>query len=274
MSVKTELALLLETIVAESVPSSDVALLLSGGVDSLSLGFAASATGKTVHAYTFQVGEWESKDSRAAQRASRLMGWDCELIKVPIDNLERDFISLARQWKCKKKTQFECTWPFLYVIPRIKEQYILSGIAADGHFGVSKKAMIHFRYPKEKFDEFRRAYFSSPNPAGQVQQKAIIEHYGKSQVAPYLDRRVFDYFIQFDHDQINKPKQKILTLRAYPDLFRLIGRRPHENLQLVAGVDVIFRNLLGSPLNTKGRTRVMDLCRDYSGYTGHDDEND
>lgn len=256
---------LLQDIIREQVPAgADVALLLSGGVDSLSCGFAAHLAGYRVHAYTFQMGEWESTDSKSARKAAEIMGWRFTLTKVPVDNLEADFLKLARDWKCQKKTQFECTFPFLYLVPEIVEDYVISGIAADGHFGLSKKAMVHFKTPKAKFDEFRRAYFSSSNPAGQAQQKALIEHYGKTQIAPYLDRRVYDYFIQFDWDAINKPKQKILTLRAFPEFFAKIGRRPHENLQLVAGVDVIFQSLLKTSLNKKRRTRVMDLCRDYA----------
>ena len=129
--------------------------------------------------------------------------------------------------------------------------------------------MIHFRYPKASFDEFRRHYFSSLNPAGQVQQRAIIESYGRVQIAPYLDRRIYDYFIQFDWDQINKPRQKYLTLTAFPQQFSRIPPRPHANLQLVAGVDHVFETLLKTPLNAKGRKRMMDMCRDY-GATADD----
>lgn len=256
---------IIETIVNEqSKGVKDVALLLSGGVDSLSCDFAAHDLGMQIHAYTFQVGEWSSEDSRSAERAARLMGWRFTLIKVPIDNLEADFLKLARVYKCQKKTQFECTFPFLYLVPAITERVVLSGIAADGHFGLSKKAMIHYRHPKSKFDEFRRAYFSAANPAGQLQQKQLLGEYGKMQIAPYLDRRVFDYFMAFDWDQINKPIQKIKTLQAWPNYFKRVGRRPHQNLQLTAGVDTIFLQLLNSPLNTKKRTRIMDLCRDYA----------
>lgn len=260
----TDLRDLLCTLVAEGAPEDDVALLLSGGVDSLSLGFAATALGKRVSAYTFQVGEWESTDAKTAARAAAEFGWEFRLVKVPLDHLERDFLELAERWGCVKKTQFECSWPFLYLIPEIRERYVLSGIAADGHFGLSKKAMIHFRYPKASFDAFRERYFSSANPAGQLQQKAICESFGRIQVAPYLDRRTFDFFLRYDWDQINRPQQKWLTLTAFPEFFKRCSVRRHANLQLVAGVDRIFETLLRSSLNLKGRTRVMDLCRDYA----------
>lgn len=260
---------LLENIVAEQTYGArNVALLFSGGVDSASVGYAARSIGKTVVAYTFQMGELRSKDAIAAERMSELIGWDWHLIKVPVDNLEADAIRLATEYGCRKKTQFECTLPFLYVLPEIKEVVVLSGIAADGHFGLSRKAMIHCRYPKEAFDEFRTQYFSQSNPAGYVQQRQLIEQHGKELCSPYLDRRLFDYFIQFGWDELNKPKQKMPILRAYRDMFQLTGRRDHANLQLVGGVDMICKNLLRSVLNTKHRTRMMDLWRDIADRYG------
>jgi len=241
-----------------------VALLMSGGVDSTSLGFASHELGKKVACYTFQMGELKSSDSAAAQKIAEEMGWEFNLVKVPVDNLEDDAIKLAAVLGCRKKTQFECTLPFLYVVPRIKEQVVLSGVAADGHFGLSKKAMIHFRTPRSKFDQFRFEYFGQDNPAGYVQQKKLVEQYGKKHSAPYMDKSVLDYFIQFDWDTLNKPKQKMPVLRAYSEHFKRVGRRDHANLQLVASVDIICQRLLSGRLNTKHRTRMMDFWRDVA----------
>lgn len=254
---------ILNGLVAESTDGeTEVAVLMSGGVDSTSLGFAAAEIGKRVVCYTFQMGELQSNDSAAAKKISRAMGWEWNLIKVPVDNLEADAIKLAAIFNCKKKTQFECTLPFLYILPKIKEQVVLSGVAADGHFGLSKKAMIHFRSPKSKFNKFRSDYFGQANPAGYVQQKKLVEQYGKKHSAPYMDKRVFDYFIQFDWDTLNKPRQKMPVLRAYSEFFKKVGRRDHANLQLVARVDIICQRLLSGKLNTKHRTRMMDFWRD------------
>jgi len=254
---------LLEEVISEDLKGQkEVALLFSGGVDSTSIGFALTDLGIKVSAYTFQMGEWESRDMKHAIKTAGLMNWNLTKIKVPVDFLEEKFIELASKWKCKKKTQFECTLPFLYVIPKIKENLIYSGIAADGHFGLSRKAMVYYKYPHSVFNQFRRDYFGASNPAGQIQQKALIEEYGKRQSAPYLDKRIYDYFIQYDWDQLNKPKQKMPILKAYPDYFQQVGRRNHENLQLISGADKICESLLQTKLNKKKRIRTMDLYRD------------
>jgi hypothetical protein len=53
----------------------------------------------------------------------------CKVIEIPTSNLEVDFIRLAKTIGCKKKTHFECCFPFLYVYPEIKETEVLSGWA-------------------------------------------------------------------------------------------------------------------------------------------------
>jgi asparagine synthetase B (glutamine-hydrolysing) len=267
----TELRELLVELVSRDAPDADVALLFSGGVDSCSLGFAADALGKRVHAYTFQTGEWESADVVAARRVAQLRSWEWTLVKCPVDNLRADFVRLVRELRCAKKTQLECSWPFLYLLPAVVERCVLSGIAADGHFGLSRKAMQHYRRPKWRFDDFRRAYFGSANPAGLVQLRALCAIHGRDLVAPYLDARVCDFFLRFDHDALNRPQEKQTTLDAFRDDFMRTGRRRHANLQLVAGVDIVFRSLLDdASLNRKGRTRIMDLVRDYARVTDED----
>jgi asparagine synthetase B (glutamine-hydrolysing) len=259
----SELRGILNEVVAEKAGDEKVvALMMSGGVDSTSVGFAANEVGKRVVCYTFQMGELKSADSAASKKIATAMGWEFNLIKVPVDNLEADAIKLAAVFGCKKKTQFECTLPFLYIFPKIKQKVVFSGLGADGHFGLSKKVMIHHRFPRKLFDDYRRDYFSLKNPAGLLQQKKLAKQYGIEHGTPYFDKRVFDFFIRYDWSTLNKPIQKIPILRAYPEKFREVGRRDHANLQLVARVDIICQRLLSGKLNTKHRTRMMDFWRD------------
>jgi asparagine synthetase B (glutamine-hydrolysing) len=262
------LAPLLEDAIAGELPAGTetVGLFFSGGVDSLSCGFAAEALGLRVHAYTFRLEARPSEDLQYARIAAKLLGWPLTVVDVPTDVelVERDALRLAREFGCRKKTTFECTWPFLYVVPTLEEKTVVSGVAADGHFGVSKKAMIHYREPKTRFDEFRRGYFGDENPAGVVQQRKLVEDAGGTLIAPYLAGAVFDYLLGFDWNELNRPKQKIPALLAYPDRFDGLRYRRHANFQLVAGVPAVFEKLLDRPINRKSRRRVLDLCRDLA----------
>ena len=91
-----------------------------------------------------------------------------------------------------------CAFPFLYVYPHIKEKYILTGWAADGYYGVSKRANIHYKHTKELLDVFRNGYFGKldkesqkftpGNPVGVKQQMLLAETIDSTLVAPYIDK--------------------------------------------------------------------------------------
>lgn len=246
-----------------------VAVLLSGGVDSVSVAFAAHRLGKKITAYTFHLDGQPSYDSQKAEDIAKHMGWDVCTVVVPIDNIERDFIRLAKEVYCEKKTHFECCFPFLYVYPQIKEHEVLSGWAADGYYGVSKKANIHYKHTKEKFDEFRKEYFMQNNRAGYVWHKRIAEEIHKKRfIAPYLDPAVASFFMNKDWYELNQPFQKHHVVEAFPEFEQIGGVKKHINLQLGSGIDKLFERevLSNSRLNFNNRKRVMDVCRDWSAH--------
>ena len=258
---------ILEDIIATEVPDTDVAILLSGGVDSLSLAFAAQRLGKNIHAYTFHLNGDRSYDSIKAEETCKAFGWECNTIIIHTDNLRDDFIQLAKQYDCKKKTHFECTYPFMYVFPEIEQYFVITGIGADGYYGVSKKAVLHYKEPKELFDSFRRKYFAPHNVTGFRQIEQLAEEYDKQLVHPYIYHpEVMDFFFQYDWYELNTPKQKQIVRDAYAYEFSKIGKvKDHINLQLGSNIDHLFETLLSDKLlNNRGRTRIMDLASDYA----------
>ena len=146
---------LLETQIREQIPTEKCAVLLSGGVDSLSVALAAHNVGKKVVAYSFHLEGKESYDFKTAQKVAWVMGWTFKPTIVPTDNLFDDWLTLV-ELECKKKTHFECVFPFLYMYPYITEEYVLTGWGADGYFGVSKKAQMRYgsEKGKKKYHEF------------------------------------------------------------------------------------------------------------------------
>ncbi|NDB61766.1 hypothetical protein EB001_25495, partial [bacterium] len=113
---------ILMDIVNEQSKEQDVAVLLSGGIDSISVAFAAHRLGKTLHCYTMYVDGVVSKDAQNAIDTAKEFNWDINIINVPTVNIVGDFKHLVSHYNCQKKTQLECTWPFLYVYPNIKEK--------------------------------------------------------------------------------------------------------------------------------------------------------
>ena len=256
---------LLSDHIKNNAPDDELAVLLSGGVDSLSCAIAATDAGKTVNAYSFHLDGNESYDFHKAKEVCEIMDWNFTGVSVPLDNLEEDWFHLMNEIGCKKKTHYECVWPFLYVYPKIKEKYVLTGWGADGYHGVSKKAVMHYKHPKEKFDEFRDEYFLPEKTAGLNWHLTLSQRYDTIMVNPFLDEKVKKYFYEFTWDELNKPKQKQHIRDDFPELNSFGNIKPHLNLQLASGVDDVFLTLLDNKkINFKKRERIMDICRDWN----------
>jgi len=250
----------------QSSKDSEVAVLLSGGVDSLSVAFAAQHLNKKINTYTFHLKDNPTYDSKKAEEVSKIFNWNCNVIQVPTDNLVNDFLTLKNEIQCVKKTHYECCFPFLYVYPQIKEKEILSGWAADGYYGISKKAILNYTKgkTKQKFDEFRDDYFDVNARAGYIWHNRVASKYNKTFITPYLNEKIKDYFYNMDWYQLNQPFQKHHVVSAF-DEFKKFKFKKHINLQLGSGVDKLFEKLLNvKEINFKNRKRVMDICRDWT----------
>ena len=265
--------------IKNNVPDSEIAVLLSGGVDSVSVGLAAESAGKKVHAYSFYLNGAPSYDFIKAAEVAHKRNWNFTPIVVPTDNLVRDWHRLV-ELKCRKKTHFECVFPFLYVYPEIEEKYVLTGWGADGYFGPSKKAMMRYSSYKKKrnyvqyckehnqkrlnWNEFRLAYLDG-DCAGLKEHTNLATKHNKIHVTPYLDTDVRELLMSKSYEELNKPKQKHFIRRDFTELKKFGTIKPHQNLHLNAGVDKLFETLLNNTeINFKGRKRMMDICRDWS----------
>ena len=242
----------------------EVAVLLSGGVDSLSVAFAAHELGKKVHAYSFHLDTGSSYDSDKAAEVSQIFKWPLTIKVVPTDNLEEDFFKLAKEYDCKKKTHFECVFPFMYLYPEIRQEEVLSGWAADGYYGISKRAILHYTKgkTKEKFDEFRNDYFLPTKSAGYMWHKIVADKHNKKFITPYLSKAVRDFFYSKDWYELNEPFQKHHVVNDF-EQFKKFNFKKHINLQLGAGIDKRFETLLNnSKINPNNRYKsVSGICQ-------------
>ena len=274
-----QLKKLLVDAVSKSIESPECALLLSGGVDSISVGLAAKHAGKKVHAYSFHLDTHESYDYKKAREVSEYMGWLFTGVVVPTTNIPEDFRILAKMG-CSKKTHFECVFPFLYMYPKIKEKYVLTGWGADGYIGVSRKAEMRYSKPQRlwnyhewcmrtnsKFmtwNEFRNTYFLPENCAGHLQHEKVVTKHNKIMVNPYMEKEIKDVFYSFNWQELNIPIQKHHARTGFCEFEKFGIIKEHENLHLGAGVDKVFGDLLNNDkINLKNRKRMMDVCRDW-----------
>ena len=122
------------------------------------------------------------------------------------------------------KTKTECLWPFLYVCRFLESEGIgtlVTGHAAGGHFGTSKKAMIHYKTPKSKFQTFRSLFFRKPDFSQRQTLTALGSKHGVGVELPFGDPKMFSLFEDASWDDLNKPKQKQALRQEYPELDEL-----------------------------------------------------
>ena len=213
-----------------------VAVATSGGISSAALLASAIEAGKTPTVMSFTFEGHNSTDFLYANKLANFFGVKFEPVYLPVDQTKilSSIRLLTKTYNLKKKARIECTFPFLYlaqVVERLKISTLVTGLCDDGHFGLSKKAMIHFREPQEKFDAFRCDYFSNPDAAGRKGITQVCKDANVKIINPYYDVKVFRLFIGRSWDDLNKPRQKEAIRREYPELDRFNIPR-HSNLQL------------------------------------------
>ena len=225
----------------------NIAILLSGGIDSASVLFSLIDAKKNVTCYTFMLDGILSTDFAMARHLCKRVGTQFVPIFLPTnyDVIMADLRTLAAMG-AKTKTDFECAWPLLYCYKQIKERSVYSGMGADGHFCISKKGMIHWR---DRIDAFRQHLYSSPRYAQAGIHRSIAASHGKHHTAPFMTPEMRAVFVGTTWADVNKPKQKQPIIDALGSRARLLKKiNPHTNLQL--GDSGIAKHL-GGLVNTK-----------------------
>lgn len=224
---------LLEESLADVPPEPAVAL--SGGVDSTSVLFALQELGKSPRAYTFHIEGHESTDLRVARDVCRTFDVPFTPVALPTDlqTIKQDTYSIIEGLGYTSKTDIECIWPFLYLLPEIGETTLATGACADGHFVISREAMLNGKHETvERMDKFRADLFGDPDYAQIRMVEQLAGQYGIDDVrVPFFERPFVKAFMGTAWDEINKPKQKQPIIDAYPDRFAKVKVRSHTNLQ-------------------------------------------
>tara|TARA_R110000737_G_scaffold15551_1_gene32191 strand:+ start:972 stop:1814 length:843 start_codon:yes stop_codon:yes gene_type:complete len=240
-------------------PYDNYTIMLSAGIDSRSLVFESLEQNKTFNCCTFRMDNIESKDYLEAKALCDYYNLELIDIKLPSDVsvLEKDIYDL-KLLGCNSKTDFECFWPFYYAYKEIKNDTLMTGLAADGHFCLSKKGMIHFK--DTRIDEFRTTYFDKPNAAQRQIHLDYCKGINKTHVMPFLEQEMVDLFLGTSWDDLNKPFQKSIIVYAYKEYFDKVKVYKHTNLQKGdSGISDHFEKLLDTTLNTNKFKSVISI---------------
>lgn len=187
---------------------SNVALLLSGGIDSYSVGVAAQMTGKKVVAYTYELEGVPSIDRPKAERLARLRGWVLKVVIVPTGDLSNDFLRLVADHGCRKKVQAEVIFPMMYVLPAIEEDVVFTGWNADDHYANTSADQRELVAAKRQgasdeklatlFDGIRRRQYEEFDASGSDHTfwiaSRIASAHNKQLLDPYSHAEIRRYF--------------------------------------------------------------------------------
>ena len=253
----------------EKITDKDsVAILFSGGLDSLSLLLSCLDVGIKPKLYTFYLEGYESSDIKSSRRISEI--FNLKLIEIPIKEninaLVYDIEYIIKTFRTYKKTAIQCIHPFLYIKPYIKEKYVLSGLCADDLYGTSKHMSIISK-DIEKFNSERIKKIGDESASGYKYIKSI---YGdRIFIAPYKEcKELIEYFLNLNYKEMNSPKQKNTTYVSYQgeiDRFKLYRR--NENLQCASKIREYHDLLLKTELNIGNNKIVTPIYRNiYNKY--------
>ena len=201
------------------INKNDVALLFSGGLDSLSVLLSCLDISVKPHLYTFRLDNYMSEDILTSRRIASI--YNLELTEVVLDTNKIDLISdikyMIKEFNIKKKTQIQCIHPFLYVLPRIKEGVILTGLCADDLYGTPRSMAKHSK-DIEYFKKIRNDKFKNLESSSYIFIKRLCEKHFKTLITPYKESQdIADFMISKTYKELHSPKQKYIMYTDYRD---------------------------------------------------------
>lgn len=242
---------------------NDVALLFSGGLDSLSVLLSCLDIGIKPYLYTFRLDNYVSEDILSSRRIASI--YSLELTEVVLDTTKIDLISdiryMIREFNIKKKTQIQCIQPFLYILPEIKEEFVLTGLCADDLYG-TPRSMAKFSKDTEYFYKIRKDKFESLESSSYIFIKKLCDRYSKALIAPYKEsQNIADFMLSKTYNELHSPKQKYIMYSDYKeeiDKYNLYRR--NSNLQCNSKIREWHNSLLfDKELNSNGFKSVVGI---------------
>lgn len=245
------------------IQDSHVTATISAGLDGISIAFGLEELGKKVTALSFALEGYESRDIRVAEARAKVFGWDFIGVDLPTDlqTLMDDMVYLA-ELGCESQTDFECAYPFLYVIESAETKHITTGLGADEWFGLTRKINQHY-VRKGKWKQAQEMAWKNREGIQEIVIDAHAESKERTIHRPYLTEEVFAKLRGQEWKTLNKPHEKQPIRDAFSKQFSRIRTYPHTNFNCGdSGFRQHFDRLLTSPLNTRGSRHVRGIYND------------
>lgn len=241
--------------------------MFSGGMDSVTLLLAAMAVGGRPKTYTFHLGAHHSCDSSAAQKMAKDLGLDNVEVVIPQNEgqLIKDILELMRRVGTRKKASIQCAHAIMYLAKAIQADGFTQAIVGTGAICLDDRKVSVIL--AESGEEATRAYRKTKltdryTDCGTGYMHRIAKNIGVVLEEPYSDEPLISYALALDFKDLNRPRQKGIALRAYPDFFRGGYWRRNVPLQVGSGIREYHDTLLSSKYNRRDSQAVIAIYND------------
>lgn len=249
--------------IENTIPKNEkVAVMFSGGLDSLSVLLSALELGYEVKLYTFHLKGVISKDLETARKVSKHYKLELHEVEISddLDLLIDDLKYLIKTHDLKKKTQFQVMHPMKHLCEAIEEDYVLSGLEADTLYG-NTRSMRKTITCESDFKNIRSKYIYDENNASYSFIRNELANNNKTFVAPYKQSsEIISYFLNLESKDLCFGKQKKQTYEAFKtEIDNLSLYRRSSNMQINSGIREFHDLLLQTDLNQKNFKSVIGV---------------
>lgn len=242
----------------------DVPLLLSGGMDSVTLLAGLTVLGERPLCLTFALEGEESPDVVAAREVAAYAGVPLSISWIRRSTLRENAREAVRVGGTARKTAVQCVAGILPLLRRLRDGgYQEALIGTGGVCEDNRRAQVLSadRSPgvRDELDALRRRnlYALDEGSATRVMSRVGAER-GISLFEPFALQPIAEVGLRMSWEQMNTPRQKGIALRAFPEFFGDPGCprfwRRNASLQVAGGIREWHDNLLSMPdMNPDGK---------------------
>lgn len=254
--------------------NQDIALLFSGGTDSLTILWTLLNIGIQPHCYTFGLPNSNCTDIQVSKKAAEYHQLSHTIVRPPQQSnieLAKDLAKVITIIRSTRKTHVEVMWGYWWLFKTIKEQFIFSGLQADTLYGSSRSMAIKYsKVSKTKFTNARIEMISDRNQEGLQQATNLAEYYKKLLFTPYTSQEIRNYFYRYTWTELNRPRQKMPAVLGFERLFIGTGLyRRNENMQCESGIREYLGKLRNdkiiNPDEIKSPAKLYERIKNYYG---------
>ena len=247
--------------VLSEIPDKEVALFLSNGMDSRAVLYALLDAGKVPHAYTFAVDGINSGDLEGARKVakSKSIRFTPVLLPRSLERLRADIYLLCGRYGCRKKTEYQCVWPLLYLYRSAEERYVAGGFGSQLLFPDGRNARVNWA---DDFNGWRQNLLKG-GVDEKNQHEILCREHGKIRVWPFTNRSLVRHFWNKNLKDVHGTHVKAPIFEAFREEFEALPPKV-QGYNIASHIREHFDLLLKTRMNANGHKSIVGVLNDVN----------